>query len=163
MKSVRYILLFESLCQKYNLAAGAVFGKIFNLEIHGKYGRFQGSIDFLAGRLGLSYATVLRAIKLLIRENLIIDITPMSKRNQRMQTRYYKTNQIRLLEISDEMDLITDEGTLIKKLENEIKKKSIQGDTEIKQKLEILGLNNIKEDIEYEDPFEELDNDEEDF
>lgn len=158
-KRPRYVLLFESLCQKYNLPAGAIFGKILNLELYGKYGEFRGSLDFLGGRFGLSYSTTIRTIKLLLKEKLIIDTTPDSKRKQRMQTKHYKTNQIKLIEISSEMDLTTDEKLSMKKIANEIKKKSIQDNAvnnEILAKIFELDVDDGI-DEEYENPFEELD------
>ncbi len=72
-KKVKYILGFECIAQKYNPNTGYIFGKIFNLEMNGLYNEFQGSIDFLAEKCGLSYVTAWRIVKLLIKDNLFND------------------------------------------------------------------------------------------
>lgn len=150
-KKVKYIIGFECIAQKYNPNTGYIFGKIFNLEMNGLYNEFQGSIDFLAEKCGLSYVTAWRIVKLLIKDNLIIDTTPKSKRYSKTQVRHYIVNQSKLLMLSEEMDDFTDENIASKKLKNEVKKKYLNDNDVFKNTEKVINNG------EYINPFEEDD------
>lgn len=152
-RKIRYIIGFECIAQKYNPNTGYIFGKIWNLECYGKFNEFRGSIDFLAERTGLSYATVLRIIKILLRDNLIIDTTPENKRSDRMQVRHYIVNQSNLLKLSIEMDLYTDDNLNNIKLNNESKKKFLRESSVTKEKENLIEI--MPDNIEIYNPFDD--------
>lgn len=102
-----YIPSFAAVTGLYGPKAGVVFGLIFRLSK--KYGHSIASVRYIAGNCGISPSTAGDTIKLLLKEFLIVDVTPEEKQYWKKgsegimkQVRYYVYNPERYAEIIDD-------------------------------------------------------------
>lgn len=159
-KTPRYIIGFECVAQKYNPNTAFVLGKIYNLELHGAYNEFRGSMDWLSRRCGLTRGTTVKIVQNLLKNNLIIDSTPEKDKNKITSVKRYIVNTIELYELSEEMNILVDEATTADKIKNGFKKELMLKNNSKKYNPENIIHKEImelfEEVVDYEDPFEEL-------
>ncbi len=103
MNLPKYIIGFDCVMQKYNPSIALIFGVIYQEEKYGENKEFRESPYFISDKGIISYGTVLRGLKILLRDNLIINTNPEAKGNE---TKHYKINKKKLIELSAEIDLI---------------------------------------------------------
>lgn len=102
-----YIPSFNSITGMYGPTCGVMFGLIFRLSK--KYGHSVASVRYLSGIAGISPSSAGNAIKELLDESLIIDVTPIEEKywkkggdGIKKQVRYYVYNPEKYKELIEE-------------------------------------------------------------
>jgi DNA-binding Lrp family transcriptional regulator len=87
----QYTMVLDGMIQKYDIFTALVFGKIRRMEQRYK-GACTASYQTMADELGISRSTVIKSVRILLKDQLIYD-TSLNKSNKPGVTRKYKTNQ----------------------------------------------------------------------